>query len=155
MKKFASLVGAGALLLTMAVPAFGFFPVFQKPAEVKVYNSAFVTNTTTTKATSGDVELNAFTLSGGVYKTGSASSGAGVYNQVNSTQLGCTSCSQDLTIKNNAFVMNDTYTKATSGEVEVGGWKVGGFVYASTGAAGASSSVQNFVNTTIVGAAGL
>lgn len=148
MKKIASLIGAGALLLTMAVPAFGFW---RPSPEIEVSNHAMIINDTTTRATSGDVEVGGKFVFGGTYNTGLASSAAVVYNDVNYTEVNCSWCSRDVEVKNSAFVMNDTYTRAASGEVEVGGYWVGS-PRATTGGAGASSVINNFVNTTVVGA---
>lgn len=147
MKKFASLVGAGAMLLTLAGSAFAydwFDGTFVK-------NYARVRNEVTVKADTGDNSVHGFKVFGGEITTGDALAAGGVTNVVNSNSLDCGCFSEDgLFIKNKAKVSNDLYVKADTGDNEIHGFKVfGGSIV--TGGALAEGLVTNVVNTTTTG----
>lgn len=151
MKKFASLVSAGAMLLSVAAPTFafgeGWFDFLTDEATVKNY--AKVKNEVETKSLTGFNEIHGKYVFGGKIKTGDAWALSGVTNTVNTNSLDC-GCYDDLYIKNKAKVKNDVETKAITGFNEIGGYKVfGGLI--KTGDAGAESYVDNVVNTNLVG----
>jgi hypothetical protein len=148
MKKALALAGAGALLLTMAGPAFGNW-WWMGGNDVDIDNHAFVMNDVYTKADSGDNSIGGKYVWGGSIRTGAATAGSTVGNDVNSSFVGC-ACDKDVDIDNHAFVMNDVYTKADSGDNSIGGKCVGGGTIV-TGAAGAGSVVTNFVNWSTIG----
>ena len=145
MKKLASLMGAGAMLLGMAVPAFAgtfSFPwPTPKTTEATVKNYAHVGTTLNTTVNSGwNKTMGWF----GSVTSGAASALESVTNQVNFNQIGC-NCSDDLYIKNMAGVKATLNTNVNSGFNS----SFGGMV--TSGAAGVMSAVENVVNTNIVG----
>lgn len=137
-KKIAALAGAGALLLSMAGPAFGF---------TLVKNKAKVKNIVVTKADTGDNSIHGKYVFGGEIITGDAGACALVDNDVNSSVVYPDDGA--LIIKNKAKVKNVVITKADTGDNSIGGKVVGGGGI-DTGNAGASSIVTNFVNYSIV-----
>ncbi len=151
-RKLAALAGAGALLLSVAGPAFAGFPYYHpKPSGgIDIDNHAFVLTKVSTTADSGDNEIGGKIVKNGTIVTGAAGALAAVSNDVNSSVLGCKRCTGSVDIDNHAFVSTKVYTKADSGDNEIGGKIVkGGLI--STGAAGATSIVDQFVNYTQVG----
>ena len=146
MKKLAALAGAGALLLSMAGGAFGFW----SSDDITIDNHARIYNRVTTKADSGDNTVFGGMFSRSKIWTGTASAGSTVYNDVNATLIGCDCLDGDLDVDNRAKVRNKVYTKADSGDNTVfGGMLSSSRIY--TGGATAVSAVDNFVNTVIVG----
>lgn len=145
MKKLAALAGAGAMLLGMAVPAFGWWG---GGSALNIYNDATVTNRTYTKAYTGNNGVGG--MFGGSIFTGAAGATALVANDVNSSVVATCDCYDEINIYNGASVYNKTYTRADTGDNGVGGMFGGGWV--GTGAAGATSVVDNLVNFTLVGA---
>jgi len=149
MKKALAIAGAGAILLSMAGPALaGWW--WMGSDDVTIGNMAFVTNKVTTKADSGDNSIGGKCVFGGTIKTGAASAATYVGNDVNGSAVSCVGCDGDVDIHNGAFVTNRVWTKADSGDNSIGGKFVGGGSI-TTGAAGASSIVENFINWSIVG----
>jgi hypothetical protein len=150
MKKIAALAGAGAMLLAMAGPALGGLDWFGGSSSLTVRNSALVINKTETEAETGDNE----TGGGGFIWTGNAYASALVGNDVNNTFVAGCDCYDDVTVRNSAFVYNNTETEAETGDNETGGGRRhrrggGGVIF--TGNAGATSVVTSFVNWTSVG----
>lgn len=146
MKKIASLVGAGALVLGMAIPTFafggGWFDWSSSEATVKNY--AWVdTNTSTSANTGWNISMKSWFF-GGTVETGGAFAGSDISNRVNWNSIGC-DCYDDLYVKNFADVDTNTSTSANTG------WNdsFGGSVF--TGGAEAQGLVSSVVNTNIVG----
>jgi hypothetical protein len=148
MRKLAALAGSAALLFSMAGSAFAFFPYFFQD-EATVKNYARVSNRVYTKANTGYNELGGKFVWGGEIATGAAGALTGVSNIVNANELGC-GCYDDLYIKNKASVWNSVTTKANTGGNDLGGMWVGGGLI-DTGDAGATSAIENIVNTNLVG----
>jgi hypothetical protein len=86
---------------------------------------------------------------GGEILTGTAIASGSVLNDLNYNELGC-GCYDDLYIKNKASVWNSVTTKANTGGNDLGGMWVGGGLI-DTGDAGATSAIENIVNTNLVG----
>lgn len=148
MKRLAVLGASSAVFLLLAAPAgatwFGW-----GNDEVTVRNSAYVKNSVTTRADTGDNSVHGKYVWGGAILTGTAFAGSSVANDVNYTGIGC-GCADDVTVTNRATVRNYVTTKADTGDNSVGGYKVfGGDIW--TGSADAEAMVSNFVNTTLVG----
>jgi len=155
-KKLAIAASAGALFLSTASPAFGFFPFFSNDELVIRNTNTTVTNLVTTKADTGDNSIHGKMVFGGSIKTGDAWAESGVQNSVNFTSVEGCGCFDDVTIRNrDTSVLNDVYTRADSGDNSIHGMIVGGFHSSGarirTGDAGASALVMSDVNTTIVG----
>lgn len=145
MKKYAALAGAGALLLSMAGSALGFFS-----NDVSIWNVSTLKNYTTTKAYSGDNDMGGKYVFGGSIVTGAAGAMSTVLNDVNGSLVDCVGCWGDTSIWNMSYLKNKTYTKADSGDNHLGGKCLGGGTI-RTGAASAVSGVTNYVNQTLVG----
>jgi len=143
MRKFASLVGAGAMVLGMAVPAFACSNC-QRPGVSG--NFAAVANLVKTVANTGSNSIGAKCLFGGTIKTGSALAGTTVANMVNSAETA--RMSTPSVSHNMAFVLNAVATRANSGTNHLGGMMVDGGSIA-TGAAEAGSLVSNVVNSVV------
>lgn len=142
-KKIAVLAGAGALLLSMVTPAFGW-------GDVSAFNWSFLINMVQTSANSGDNEIHGMCVSDGSVQSGVASAVASVGNAVNPTDVGCLGCNKDVSVHNWSSLRNDVRTSANSGRNGISaGWVSGGSVV--SGNAGASSIVENVVNSTMVG----
>lgn len=145
MKKFAALVGAGAMLLAAAVPAFAHWN-YDPGADISIHNSAHVYNNVDTNANSG---LNgSFSLGGSRINSGDALSQATVGTEVNSTILGCGCVSNldDVHISNHARVTNHVDTNANTGlNFSFGGGHI------TTGGATGKSVVTTVVNYTQFG----
>lgn len=154
-KKALAIVGAGAILLSMAVPVLGqcyglsCFPMSSD--DVTIHNCALVSNRLYTKADSGDNMISGwFGVSGGVINSGNATAKLTLGNEVNTSLLGCTGCIDDVNIYNRARVYNRVKTIADSGDNMLSGMCVSGGRITS-GAASATSLVTNIVNLTSVG----
>ncbi len=147
-KKLLAAAGAGAMLLSLAVPAFAWTTWTTQPkTEATVNNSAYVKNFVDTYAGSGGNSVfGLFTK--GVIKTGDAFAYTDVANTVNMNMLDC-DCYDKLTINNTATVKNYVDTTAKTGKNSVSGSWVHGFI--KTGAADAYSLVDNVVNTNMLG----
>ena len=154
MKKLAIFAGAGVLMLSMASVALGGHHWHGKgsDSDVSINNWAKVTNKVYTVADSGDNDLGGKCVFGGSITTGAASAYSMLGNYVNQNLVSCSDCDGDITIKNGAKLYNKVYTKADSGDNELGGKYVGGGVI-KTGAALAGSVLENVVNFNLVGAA--
>lgn len=148
-RKITSLMGAGAMLLGMATPAFG---IWWGSDDINITNMAFVRNTVRTEGNSGYNSIGGRYVFGGRIETGRAEAGSSVLNDVNSTLIGCGCLDGDLTLHNMAFVGNRVKTEANSGDNRIGGKVVGGGVI-DTGNALAGASVLNSVNFTEIGGA--
>lgn len=149
MKKALALAGAGAMLLAVVGPAFGTF-WWMGSDDVTIGNYAMVFNDVSNKADSGDNSIGGMCVFGGSIKTGAATANAYVGNDVNGSAVGCVGCDGDVDIHNFAFVTNDVHNKADSGDNRIGGKFVGGGSI-TTGTAGASSIIENFINWSVVG----
>lgn len=152
MKKIAALAGAGALLLSVALPAFGFgfWPMPVPSNDVNISNWAKVDTDVYTKANTGDNELGGMCVMGGKIDTGSAMAGSQVKLDVNSSLIGCPGCEGDVNITNGAKIYTDVVTKAESGDNDLGAMFLsGGRIL--TGDAEAGSLVDALVNFTVVG----
>ena len=144
-KLIAGAVGAG-LVLTMAGAALA----LSWSDDVETSNFAVVKNVVITKADTGDNEIHGKVVGGGRITTGAATAVADVYNQVNTTEVGCGCLDGDVETHNFGVVKNFVVTKADTGDNEISGKYVfGGKI--RTGDAGAMSLVTNVVNTTVVG----
>lgn len=155
------------------------FPWFTDSANVTISNSGSVSNTVTTKANTGynsqsvtgkGAELNTSSIT-----TGAASAGSNVMTQLNWNQFDC-GCVLGLSdvdelnfsLTNTGTVSNSVYTKANTGgnSQSVTGLNGGGGPWwflnhdhsasieggsITTGAAAASSVIQNVVNTNMFG----
>ncbi len=147
MKKFAALVGAGAMLLSMAVPAFATFDPFDWLSDdVSIHNYGYVKNDVDTSANSGWNSAGGL-FHGGLIFTGQALSGANVGTELNNTVIGCACAGvDDISIGNFGKVKNYVDTDANTGWNHTFG---GGFI--KTGGATGSSVVQSVVNFTSIG----
>lgn len=141
MKKLASFMGAGAMILVMAVPAFAGTDIRGNIATV--FNSVF------TKADSGDNSIHGKIVVSGTIKTGAASADTLIYNKVNSVEtfrFGC--CSAPDVERNMGLVTSRTATVADSGDNSIGGKIVrGGSI--TTGVVGAGTLIDNVLNSFI------
>lgn len=147
MKKIASLVGAGAMILGMAVPAFAYVH-HHSSDDTSVRNYARETNDVEVKADSGDNEIHGKYVRGGRILTGLADAYSELVNVVNTNDLN--NGGDDLTVRNYARVRNNVEVRADSGDNEIGGKYVrGGKI--DTGDALAASVIDNTVNTTLTG----
>jgi hypothetical protein len=165
-KKLLITGAAAGLFLSSTVGAFatGPFSFFGSSADLNISNTGTVTNTVSTSANSGN---NYQTAKGDVENssilTGAASAGANVMTQLNWNQFNC-GCvlglgnnvhSLDFDLSNHGTVTNTLSTAANSGGnyQNAGGWFGGEVEHSSitTGAAGASSVIQNVVNTNMFG----
>jgi hypothetical protein len=167
-KKLIVTGAAAAIMLSSAAGAFATFTPFNfgSSANIDISNTGTVTNTVSTSANTGnnyqtakgDVEYGGIT-------TGAANAGANVMTQLNWNQFDC-GCvlglngnvhSLDLDLSNHGTVTNNIATAANSGgnyQTAGGMFWFGGEVEHSsitTGAAGASSVIQNVVNTNMFG----
>ena len=155
MKKVASLVGAAALLLTMAGPAlgicFGPFCGGSDGGDLEISNRARVSNRILTVSNTGLNEIEGKYVCSGKIRTDRADAYSTVYNDVNYNVVGCEGCDyDDVTLRNKASVRNGVLTVANTGLNEISGKMVGGGrIY--TGAAYSNGYVDNIVNTNIVG----
>ena len=151
-KKALAIAGAGAILLSMAGPAFGCWWCWPSD-DIDIWNRAKVHTRIYNKADTGDNEVHGEYVFGGRIRTGDARATSTVYNDVNYNDVGCGCMDGDVDIHNRARVGTRIYNKADSGDNEVHGKVVcGGRI--RTGAATATSMVDNLVNTNIVGVDG-
>lgn len=146
-KKALAIAGAGAVLLSMAVPVFGYY----HHSGIDISNHAFVSTNIFTKADSGDNSIGGMMVSGSPRITsGAAGAYANVLTDVNSSELGCFGCNGDVDIHNRATVLTRLTTKADSGDNSIGGMCVSGGAITS-GATNAQSIVAQSVNYSAVG----
>jgi len=165
MKKIASLVGAGALLLTMATATFATNnwhhrnprPMPRSEDELTIENSATVDNLVVTVANSGlnwtsdggrtfSRSRHHFSKDAGDIRTGDADAVATLTNRVNWNNVAGCGCFDDVKIENKrTSVDNDVWTVANTGLNRTGRGDI------RTGNAYADSLVDNVINTTIVG----
>lgn len=150
-KKAIAIGAAGLMLLSVAGPAFG-NGWWWGGGEVEIEdNWASVYNYVYTKADSGDNSIGGKYVFGGSIRTGTATAYTNLYNDINSSLVGCDGCGGDVEIEDNwASVGNTVYTKAYSGDNRIGGRCVGGGTI-TTGAAGATSIIDNIVNFSMIG----
>lgn len=165
-KKLIVTGATAALLMSSAVGAFAStdpFHFFGSSADLNISNTGTVTNTVSTSANTGNNYQTAKgSVEGSSITTGAASAGANVMTQLNWNQFDC-GCvlglsgdihKLDFDLSNHGTVTNTIATSANSGGnyQSAGGWW--GEVEKSsitTGAAGASSVIQNVVNTNMFG----
>lgn len=149
MKRIASILGAGTLLLGMAIPTFAYVRHHRSSDDTRVSNYARVTNDVEVKADTGDNEIEGFMVHRARISSGAASANSTVLTDANYNEIACNDCNGDLSIRNSARVRNEVEVRADSGDNEVEGWLSGGRI--STGPAAAGSLVDNIVNTNIIG----
>jgi len=149
MKKIAALVGAGALVLALVVPAMA---KGKKDSEVKIENeNTTVVTTVTTRANTGGNEVHGMCVRGGKIVSGEATAGSFVSSDVNSSEVGCKGCGGKVEIKNkNTTAVTGVTTRANTGNNEMGGKYVSGGTI-RTGDASAYSTVYSLVNYSVVG----
>jgi len=150
MKKIASLMGAGALVLAMAIPAFAYDRHQRFSDDTRLSNYARVTNEVEVVADSGDNEIDGFFVTRGRISTGTATALGDVLTEANYNKIGCNDCNGDLSVRNRASVRNEVEVRADSGDNEIDGGFVGGGRI-RTGAARGDGIVTTTVNTNIVG----
>lgn len=150
MKKILAVAGAGAILLSVAGPAFGMGWWWSGGDGVDINNWARVRTSVTTKADSGDNDIGGMFVCGGSIRTGNVVARSYVTNDVNSSLVGCVGCEGDVDIENHARVYTRVYTKADSGDNKLGGMLVGGGRI-RTGDATAWSDAFSVVNLSVVG----
>jgi len=144
MKKIAALVGAGALVLVLVVPAMAVW----SSKDVTISNGAGVNTNVYTTANTGYNGISGKCVWDSRIRTGEAEAVSVVSTNVNMSTVGCKTCGGDVRISNGAGVNTNVYTTANTGYNGIsGGWK--GKI--STGAAGALSSVYTLVNYSVVG----
>lgn len=157
MKKVASLIGAGALLMATAVPAFASWctysrcPSPDKSGDISLHNFAVVDTDAVSIAKSGNNYLGGLSVFGGSITTGKAEAWSIINNDLNSSIIGCRECKGDIDIFNKAFVDAHTFAKADSGHNSLSGLVVGGGAKITAGAVVAGSLVDNVVNFSMVG----
>ena len=154
MKKALALAGAGALLLSVALPVLGYcmgpFCFGDDGGDLTIDNCARVYTKVYNKADTGDNSIGGKYVRGGSIKTGAADATARVYNDVNSSVIGCDCIDGDISIDNHARVKTRVYNKAYTGDNSIGGRCVSGGRI-RTGDAGATALVDSLVNFTMVG----
>ena len=157
MKKIAALVGAGALVLALVVPAMarrgggGGGGTSPSTGGVDITNQASVTTTVSATADSGRNSIGGICVRGGNINTGRASSGsiAEVYVNTNKVKDGCTVCGSNVKVSNGATVNTTVSTTANTGYNSISGMGVGGGSV-STGNANAESEAYVVVNSNLV-----
>jgi len=148
MKKIAALVGAGALVLALVVPAMA---VWSWPSnDVNVSNWANVSTRVSTSANTGGNSIGGKYVWGGRVRSGDAVSIAVVGTTVNTNEVSCPTCNGDVNVSNGANVSTKVSTSANTGGNSIGGRCVGGGRIL-TGGAAAQSEVYTVVNTNLVG----
>ena len=154
MKRLVGVAAAGAMLLSMATPAMAGICDYMdcggggdSSSSVSINNHAFVYNKAYTKADTGDNDIGGKCVFGGKIYTGAATATSQIYNDVNSSILGCDDCFDNMSINNHAMVFNKAYTKAYTGDNGIHGKYVGGG-YINTGDAGAGGIIDNIVKLT-------
>lgn len=140
MKKVASLVGAGAMLLALSVPVLAGTEVEDNWASIKAKVKSV--------AVSGDNSIHGKYVWGAKIKTGDAVANALVSNMVNSVEVGCGDCSHAEVDGNGAKIRSRVKSVAISGDNSIHGKVVGGGKIV-TGFAGAESLVSNVVNSVV------
>lgn len=150
MKKIAALVGAGALVLALVVPAMAYRG--RTTGRVEIENEdVTVVNKVETKADTGDNSIGGKCVGGGSITTGNASAISMVYNDVNTSEIACRGCRGNVEIENeDVTVRNRVETKADTGDNRIGGKYVKSGTI-RTGVAYAYSDVYSLVNYSVVG----
>lgn len=152
MKKIAALVGAGALVLALVVPAMAtILPVPLPSNGVTISNGAGVNTNVYTTANTGYNGISGMCVWGGKITTGRANSGSLVQVGVNTNKVkdGCNICGGDVKVSNWATVNTTVSTSANTGYNSIGGGRVGGGSI-STGNANAGSEAYVVVNSNLV-----
>ncbi len=151
MKKLASLVGAFAMVLVFALPAFASYRHHRSSDDTTVTNRARVSNNLELESETGDNEIHGRVVRDADITTGEAETVGTVYNRVNRTEIGC-DCEGDgdLDVRSSARVRNSLELEAETGDNEIHGRYVGGGDI-DTGDAYVDGLVDNTVNTTLVG----
>jgi hypothetical protein len=155
LKRIAALAGAGALLLSVAVPVLGKCggggckPPMPSD-DVTISNFASVYTDIFTKADTGDNKLGGKRVCGGEIKTGAAGAYSTALLDVNSSLVGCPACRGDVRIGNFASIFTDVDTKADTGDNKMGAKCLGGGKIYTSGAE-AGSLVDALVNFSVVG----
>lgn len=150
MKKVASLVGAGAILLSMTGFVFARGGHHHSSDDTTIRNYARVTNDVEVEAETGDNEVGGMMVWGGRIRTGFAEAWGTLTNRVNWNNVDCDCADGDVTVSNRAMVRNDIEVEAETGDNEIHGMFVKGGRIRSGGAY-ADGLVENVVNTNIVG----
>lgn len=143
MKKLAAVGVGAAMFLATTVPVF---------ASVNIFNGAEVINDILTAATTGGNFVTGEVVGGGAIDTGNATAGTQVDNDVNANdvdQWNWDCDCHDVSITNEAGVLNIVATLADTGGNTIGGGLVDGGQI-DTGNAGSASVVTNVVNTNVV-----
>jgi hypothetical protein len=148
MKKIAALVGAGALVLALVVPAMA---TWTWPSnDVTISNWANVSTKVNTSANTGSNRIGGKYVWGGKIKSGEAMSVSLASTTANTNSVGCLKCGDDVTISNWANVSTKVNTSANTGNNSIGGKCVGGGSIL-TGDAVSQSEAYTVVNTNVVG----
>jgi len=147
MKKIAALVGAGALVLALVVPAMA---VWLPTSDVNISNWANVSTRVSTSANTGGNSIGGKYVWGGKVTSGDAMSVSLTSTTVNTNSVGCLTCGDDVNVSNWANVSTKVSTSANTGGNSIGGRCVGGGRIL-TGGAAAQSEVYTVVNTNVVG----
>jgi len=158
MKKIAALVGAGALVLTLVVPAMANPPGGggggnpPSTGGVDLTNWASVTNIVSARANTGFNSVSGMCLWRGKIWTGDAAAVAGTQTLVNQNIVDCKDCGGSTKISNTAYVTNNVSASANTGFNSVGklSWRVGSATIGS-GNAYAEAGAYTVVNTNVVG----
>jgi hypothetical protein len=143
-KKIAAVAGAGALLLSVASPAFA-------DDDLNIRNRVRVRNNVTTQSNTGlNAILAADDVRGGRVRSGNAEAVATVATTANTSSVDDRSGFDDTTVRNRARVTNNVTTQSNSGlnsilaADDVRGGRV------RSGNAVSDSMVTNVVNTTVI-----
>lgn len=140
MKKIASLIGAGAVLFSMALPTLAWGGTDITGNFTTIFTKTF------TKAESGDNNISGKYVHGGKISTGTSVSESLVSNMVNSIET--FGAGADIE-RNFTMIGTKNVTVATSGDNNISGKCVsGGRIF--SGASGASSLVSNVVNSVLM-----
>jgi hypothetical protein len=149
MKRLVAIAGAGAMLLSVATPAFAlnFGPVFTP--SYKTTNVAIVSNTANANSNTG---YNTQTGKSGFIGTGVAMSGSTAVVVANTSAKDC-NCTPKGDVTNSAMVGNTANASSNTGfNTQSSGpslWSVGPGPAVMTGGAGSSASSWTVVNTSV------
>jgi hypothetical protein len=154
MKKLAVLVASAAMVLVFAAPSFACTGWWCGGSQdsLDISNFGSVRNVLTTKTYTGDNLIGSFfgKVFGAQLTTGTASAVSSVGSEVNTTAIASCDCFDEVEVSNFGSVLNNVYTKSDTGNNTIGGWWTGG-VGLTSGSAGATTLLENIVNTTVIG----
>lgn len=145
MKKIASLLVSGAMLLGMATPSFAFW--WPQPTEGTVINFADLHNRISANISTGFNTVDAF--KGGTILSGAAESLGQMTNTANTNTIKC-NCYDDLFVKNFADLHNNISASISTGFNKIDGGFFGAGTI-GTGTAGTGGLITNVVNTNVFG----